>query len=74
MSDAKTLRTLEEIQMEYQQLCTKAGHLQYQLHTITSDLSVVNSTLRDLNIEAATVHKASQELLKAAEAANEAGA
>lgn len=59
MSD-KPQRTVAEIQQEYAQVCTRAGHLQYQLYTLTKDLELINSTLRDLNIEAGNVPKAEE--------------
>lgn len=57
MSDKKT-RSIAEIQQEYQNLCLKAGHLQYQVYTYGKDLEMVNKELRDLNLEAATVKAA----------------
>lgn len=52
MSENKSPRPVSEIQQEYQMLCTKAGHVQYQIFTLQKDLDVLNSTLRDLNLEA----------------------
>lgn len=46
-------RSVREIELEYSQVCMKAGHAQYQLYTIEKDLSAYNDTLRSLNIEAA---------------------
>lgn len=60
-------RSIPEIQQEYQNLCLKAGHVQYQIYTHTSDLELVNAQLRDLNLEAAAVK--AEEDKKAAEAA-----
>lgn len=48
-------RTLSELQNQYTGLCNKAGHLQYQIYTFKKDLDLVNSTLRDLNFEAAAL-------------------
>lgn len=53
-------RKIEDIQGEYQQGCIKAGHIQYQIFCLQDDLDLLNSTFRDLNLEAATV-KAAQE-------------
>lgn len=53
-------RTIAEIQQEYQGLCLKAGHLQYQVFTLKKDLALVNDELRDLNLEASQV-KAEEE-------------
>lgn len=51
-------RTIAEIQTEYQNLCLKAGHLQYQVYTFSKDLDMVNTELRALNLEAAAVKAA----------------
>lgn len=48
----KPSRTIPEIQQEYQQNCTRAGHLQYQIYTLEKDLALVNDLLRNLNFEA----------------------
>lgn len=48
-------RSIVEIQTEYQNLCLKAGHLQYQVYTFGKDLDMVNQELRDLNLEAAAI-------------------
>jgi len=47
------MRTLEDIKKEYADGCVKAGHIQYQLFTLSKDLEVLNNSLRDLNFEAA---------------------
>lgn len=52
MSTEKKERTVEEIQQEYTQLCAKAGHLQYSISALKTDLGLVNEQLRDLNLEA----------------------
>ncbi len=54
MSDNKE-RKVEDIQSEYGQLCTKAGHLQYQIYALSKDLALVNEQLRELNFEASKV-------------------
>jgi len=46
-------RTLEDVKKEYGDGCVKAGHLQYQIFTLSKDLEVLNNVLRDLNLEAA---------------------
>lgn len=48
-------RTIEDIKIEYGNLCVKAGHLQYQLYVLAKDLELVNSSLKDLNFEAAKI-------------------
>jgi len=59
MSDKK--RTVEEIQQEYARTCTKAGHTQYQIYTLQNELDLLNSTLKDLNIEASLAPRAEEE-------------
>ncbi len=56
----KSSRTVQEIQVEYSQLCTRAGHLQYQLSTLNKDLEAINGLLRDLNNEAFAAQQASE--------------
>lgn len=46
-------RSIPEIQQEYQNLCLKAGHLQYQVFTHERDIDMINNELRDLNLEVA---------------------
>lgn len=53
MAEEKSKRTVAEIQQEYGNLCTRAGHVQYQLDAHTKDLQMINQLLRDLNFEAA---------------------
>lgn len=60
MSETKK-RTVDEIQQEYTQLCARAGHLQYNLHTLTADLELLNGQLRDLNFEASKAAQAAKE-------------
>lgn len=60
MSD-KPVRSFAQIQEEYQKLCYRAGHIQYQVYTYQRDLDSLNSTLRDLNIEAAAAKNAEAE-------------
>lgn len=57
MSENKK-RTVAEIQSEYQSGCLKAGHINYQIYTLGRDLELLNSTLRDLNLEAASAQAA----------------
>lgn len=54
----KKVRTVPEIQNEYQGLCLRAGHLNYQIYALSKDLDMVQNSLRDLNIEAATAQAA----------------
>lgn len=55
------VRTLEEIQTEYAQLCTQAGHLQYQILASSENLKTLNDKIRMLNFEAAQVSEAAKE-------------
>lgn len=59
------MRTIEQIKEEYAALCQKAGHLQYQIFIFEKDLEMVNSSLRDLNLEAAKVQREADEKEKA---------
>ena len=68
----KPKRTLVEIQSEYQQLCTRTGHLYYQSVGLKSDLDMLTGRLRDLNLEAAAVQKAEADAKAAAEEAAKA--
>lgn len=54
----KAPRAVSEIQNEYQNLCTKAGHINYQIFVLSNDLGLVQETLRDLNMEAMAAQKA----------------
>lgn len=63
-------RTMADVQNEFQSLCAKAGHIQYQIHVLTKDLDQVNTQVEDLNFEAAAISRAEKEA-KAKEAANE---
>lgn len=51
MSEKKT-RTIAEIEQEYNQLCWKAGTLQYQISVFNNDLKLLNTTIEELNREA----------------------
>lgn len=68
MSEPKKQRTIQEIQEQYQGLCLRAGHLQYQIHAHEIDLRLVNDQLRDLNLEAASVKAAEEEAKKVTQA------
>lgn len=60
-------RTVEAIHKDYSQLCSQAGHLQYQIVTLQQDLDILNKQLRELNLEAAKLaaeDKKSQEEAK----------
>lgn len=53
--ETKKEKTVEDLQREYTQLCSKAGHLQYQVSMLTAELSVVNESLKAINLEAAAL-------------------
>lgn len=55
----KIHREISVIQAEYQQLCTKLGHLNYQIDALKRDCDIVISGLRDLNLEAVASQAAS---------------
>lgn len=55
---SETKRTIETIHKEYSELCAKAGHLNYQIYTLSKDLELVNQQLRDLNLEASALSAA----------------
>lgn len=73
MPEEKKSRTVAEIQQEYQGLCLRSGHLQYQINTLSKDLDLLNNTMRDLNFEASAVQQAEAEK-SAAEAPKPEGA
>lgn len=58
MSETKAPRDLNIIQSEYQQLCTKLGHVTYQINALSKDSELLNASLRELNIEAIEFQKA----------------
>ena len=51
MSEEK--RTIDQIHQLYSQVCTKAGHLAYQIKIMSEDLELVQAQLKSLNQEAA---------------------
>lgn len=53
--DQKKDRSVQDCQNDYQNMCLKAGHLQYQIFTLKKDLELVNESLRDVNLEAAGI-------------------
>lgn len=65
MSETKVERTLDQVRQEYSNLAAKAGHTQYQIAELTSDLKVINEQLRDLNFEAGKLIEAVKEEQKA---------
>jgi hypothetical protein len=44
-------RTVQDIQVDYQNFILKAGQFQYQISCLEKDLELCNSKLRDLNLE-----------------------
>jgi hypothetical protein len=68
----KAPRPVSEVQSEYSSLCMKAGHVNYQLFTLSNDLKLINEQLRDLNLEAAASQKFELEAKAKAEAEKKA--
>lgn len=50
-------RTVEVIQQEYQGLCLKAGHTQYQINILSKEMDILNENLRSLNFEASALQQ-----------------
>lgn len=72
MPEPLKTRTKEEIAREYSNLATKAGHAAYQIVTIQKDIDLMQVTMRDLNIEAATAARREAEAAKPSEATTNA--
>lgn len=49
------MRTVEEIQKDYAQVCTVAGDLQYRIKCFREELDKANDKLKELNAEAMSV-------------------
>jgi prefoldin subunit 5 len=64
-------RTMADIQNEYGRLCANAGQIQYQVSELNKDLALVNSTLRELNLEASKLKEAEAKAAAAPAAAPE---
>lgn len=60
-------RTLEQIQAHYNQLCLRAGDLQYRIKCFQGDLEAANQALQQVNQEAAA-RKSLDDAAKASEA------
>lgn len=60
----KKVRSMEEIQREYTDLCVKAGNLQYQIKVLSKDLDIINETMKDLNLEAGAVKAAEAKVVE----------
>lgn len=50
-------RKIEEIQADYSKICAQAGHINYQIKTLSNSLESLNQQLRALNDEAMQVNK-----------------
>jgi septal ring factor EnvC (AmiA/AmiB activator) len=48
-------RTIKDIQDEFSSLCTRSGHLEYQVFTFKKDIDLLNTRMRELNFEAAAL-------------------
>jgi predicted RNase H-like nuclease (RuvC/YqgF family) len=53
--EPKKERTMQDIQQEFTALCTKAGHLDYQVFTYKKDIEILQNQMRELNFEAAAL-------------------
>jgi hypothetical protein len=53
----KKPRTLQDVQVDYQNGCLKAGQMQYQIAVLSKDLEMLNSVIKDLNFEAAQLQQ-----------------
>ncbi len=49
--EKKPKRTKEEVSREYSNLAFKAGNIQYQIHALKRDLSLLNDSMLSLNLE-----------------------
>lgn len=67
----KELRSVSEIEGEYQRLCARAGHLQYTIDVMKRDLDQLNKVLRDLNTEHSKAKQQAADAPKQEEAKNE---
>ena len=53
--EAPKARTIDDLHREYSQMCSKAGHTQYQISVLKKDLELLNEQLKALNLEAASL-------------------
>lgn len=58
--EKKSPRSVPEIQQEYQSLCTKVGHFEYQVFALQKEIALAKESLRDLNFEAAAAAQAAK--------------
>lgn len=65
-------RKSEEIMNQYNNLAFKAGNLQYQICQYEKDLDLINTTLRDLNMEYNQVQTQEKEVAEKIEEAKKA--
>ncbi len=71
MEENKKERSSAEIQQEYQQVCAKAGHLQYSIAQTQLDLEQLNAALRGLQVEHSKAKEREKNAAKSAEAQEE---
>lgn len=50
--------TIESLQNSYSQLCTKAGHLNYQIGIFSKELASLNAQMEEINHKAAALKAA----------------
>lgn len=58
--EAKKERTMNDVQQEFSTLCTRLGHLQYQVYIHGKDSEILSNQMRDLNFEAASIQAKAQ--------------
>lgn len=58
-------RASGEIQAEYVRVCARAGELQYRVNEQGKELAMLNSSIRDLNLEFAAASRFEEEVRKA---------
>lgn len=51
----KPPRSKDDVARDYTSLCNRVGHARYQIATLEKDIEMNLSTMRDLNLEAASL-------------------
>lgn len=54
----------DELKREFTNLCAKVGHLRLQIDMLERDMEVALEELRDVNLEALSVHRAHADAAK----------
>lgn len=58
------MRTVEEVQKDYAQVCSVAGDLQYRIACFKEELQKANDKLKELNAEAVSIQNQPKEETK----------